>query len=42
MTQRTIDLLVKIAIEIVDWINILLKEKRRPDNNDRNGTSKKK
>ena len=28
MTQRTIDLLVKIAIEIVDWINILLKEKR--------------
>jgi hypothetical protein len=32
MTQRTIDLLVKIAIEIVDWINILLKEKRRPDN----------
>ena len=42
MTQRTIDLLVKIAIEIVDWINILLKEKRRHDNNDRNRTSKKK
>ena len=42
MTQRTIDLFVKIAIEIVDWINILLKEKRRPDNNDRNRTSKTK
>ncbi|WP_319408762.1 hypothetical protein [uncultured Desulfosarcina sp.] len=42
MTQRTIDLLVRIAIEIVDWINILLKEKRRPDNHDRNGTSKTK
>ena len=42
MTQRTIDLLVRIAIEIVDWINILLKEKRRPDKNDRNGTSKTK
>lgn len=40
MTKRTIDLLVRIGIEIVDWINIILKEKRRPDNNDRNRTSK--
>jgi hypothetical protein len=37
MTQRTIDLLVRIAIEIVDWINILLKEKRRPHTNDSKG-----
>jgi hypothetical protein len=40
MTQRTIDLFVKVAIEIVEWINILLKEKRRPDNHDSNRTTK--
>ena len=40
MTQRTIDLLVKIAIEVVDWINILLKEKRRPNSHDSNRTTK--
>lgn len=40
MTQRTIDLLVRIGIEIVEWINIILKEKRRPDNHDSNRTSK--
>jgi hypothetical protein len=31
MTQRTIDLLVRIAIEIVDWVNILLKERKNND-----------
>ena len=41
MTQRTIDLLVRIAIEVVDWINILLKEKKGKQN-DRNRTSKTK
>ena len=40
MTQRTIDLLVRIGIEIVDWINIILKDKRRPNNNDSNRASK--
>ena len=40
MTQRTIDLLVRIAIEIVDWINIILKKKRGP--NDSKGASEKK
>jgi hypothetical protein len=38
MTQRTIDLLVRIAIEIVDWINVILKKKR--GSNDSKGTSK--
>ena len=42
MTQRTIDLLVRIAIEIVDWINIFLKDKGRNEKHDGNGTSKKK
>ena len=40
MTQRTIDLLVRIAIEIVEFIDIILKRKRGP--NDSKGTSKKK
>ena len=40
MTQRTIDLLVRIGIEIVDWINILLKEKRGNGKNDSNRASK--
>ncbi|WP_419664249.1 hypothetical protein [Desulfosarcina variabilis] len=39
MTQRTIDLFVRIAIEVVDWINILLKEKKRKGKNDRNRTT---
>ena len=42
MTQRTIDLLIKIAIEIVEWINILLKEKKGDLKNDSNRTSKTK
>jgi len=29
MSKRTIDLIVRIGIEIVDWISIILKEKRR-------------
>ena len=40
MTQRTIDLFIRIGIEIIDWINIILKEKRR--NNDGDRTSKTK
>jgi hypothetical protein len=39
MTQRTLDLLVRIAIEIVDWINVILKDKRRKKNYDSKGTS---
>jgi hypothetical protein len=41
MTQRTIDLLVKIGIEIVEWITILLKEKKGKSD-DGNRASKKK
>ena len=40
MTQRTIDLLVRIAIEIVDFIDTILKRKR--GSNDSKGASKKK
>ena len=41
MTQRTIDLLVRIAIEIVDFIDTILKRKRG-SSNDSKGTSEKK
>ena len=40
MTQRTIDLLIRIAIEIVEWINRHTEKKRGP--NDSKGTSEKK
>jgi hypothetical protein len=39
MTKRTTDMLIKIAIEVFDWINILLKEKRRKGKNDRKRTT---
>jgi hypothetical protein len=42
MTQKTIDLLVRIAIEIVDWINIVLKEKRGTNDRYRNSKSQSK
>jgi len=29
MEKRTVDLLIKIVIEIVDWISVILKEKRK-------------
>ena len=40
MTKRTIDLIIRIGIEIVEWISIILKEKR--GNNDSKRNSKKK
>jgi hypothetical protein len=41
MTQRTIDLLARIALEIVEWINIWLKEKRRPQHDGKRTSEKK-
>jgi hypothetical protein len=42
MTKRTVELIIRIAIEVVDWLNIILKEKRRETKpNDRKGNSKK-
>jgi hypothetical protein len=40
MTQRTIDLLIRITIEIVEFIDTILKRKR--GSNDSKGTSEKK
>ena len=28
MTKRTVDMIIRIGIEIVEWISIILKEKR--------------
>ena len=41
MTKRTIDLIVRIGIEIAEWISIILKEKRR-ETKQNDGKSKKK
>jgi len=40
MTKRTVDLIIRIGIEIVEWISIILIEKR--GNNDSNRNSEKK
>ena len=29
MTKRTIDMIIRIGIEVVEWVSIILKEKRR-------------
>ena len=42
MTKRTVDLIIRIGIEIVEWISIILKEKRGTKNNDSNRNSEKK
>jgi hypothetical protein len=44
MTKRTVDLIIRIGIEIVEWISIILKEKRGTKNNDsyRNSEEKRK
>ena len=40
MTKRTVDLIIRIGIEIVEWISIILKEKR--GTYDSKGNSKEK
>ena len=42
MTKRTVDLIIRIGIEIVEWISIILEEKRGTKNNDSNRNSEKK
>ena len=44
MTKRTVDLIIRIGIEIVDWLSIILKEKKEAKNNDckRNPEKKRK
>ncbi len=37
MTKRTVDLIIRIAIEVVDWLNLILKEKRKGGNKDNDG-----
>ena len=40
MTKRTIDMIIRIGIELAEWISIILKEKRRQKSDD--SKSKKK
>jgi hypothetical protein len=42
MTKRTVDLIIRIGIEIVEWISIILKEKRGTKNNDSKRNPEKK
>jgi hypothetical protein len=41
MKEKTADLLIRIAVIIVDWANTILKEKRKDKGNDGKGTNKK-
>jgi hypothetical protein len=34
MTKRTVDLIIEIGLEIVEWISIILKEKRKGGDKD--------
>jgi hypothetical protein len=40
MTKRTIDMIIRIGLEIVEWMSIILKEKRR-ETKQNDGKSKK-
>ena len=42
MTKRTVDLIIRIGIEIVEWISIILKEKRGNNDSKRNPEKKRK
>ncbi len=42
MTRRTVDLIIRIGIEIVEWISIILKEKRGTNDSKRNPEKKRK
>ena len=42
MTKRTVDLIIRIGIEIVEWISIILKEKRGTNDSKRNPEKKRK
>ena len=42
MKKQTVDLIIRIGIELAEWLSIILKEKRRPNQNDNKNTSKKK
>ena len=42
MTQRTVEVIVKVATELFDWGINLLTEKRRDKKNDSSGNSKTK
>ena len=41
MTKRTVDLIIRIAIEVVDWLNLILKEERKGGNKNNDSKSKK-
>ena len=42
MAKKTVDLIIRIAIEVADWLTTILKEKRKRRQNDGEGNSKKK
>ena len=42
MTKRTVDLIIRIGIEIAEWISIILKEKRGTNGSYRNSEKKRK
>lgn len=42
MTKRTIDMIIRIGIEVVEWISLILKEKRKGGNKNNDSKSKKK
>ncbi len=41
MTKRTVDLIIRVGIEIVEWISIILKEKRGTNDSKRNSKKKR-
>ena len=42
MAKKTVDLIIRIAIEVADWLTTILKEKRKRRKNDSERNSKEK
>jgi hypothetical protein len=42
MTKRTVELFIEIGLEIVEWISIILREKRKGGNKDNDTEEKSK
>jgi len=40
MTKRTVELIIEIGLEVVEWISIILTEKRKGGNKDNDSEEK--
>jgi len=40
MKKRTVDMVIRVAIEVAEWLSVILKEKRKSQQNSKKRPSK--